>query len=157
MQDPNDDLDDVCPAFLRRPLPDKPNLVKELPPVKTQTVETTKATPNAVKAKATAKAAKPAVKAKAKPASKPVEAKPAQTKATAKKPTSGPRKANAEPDTYGFKAGTIKSKAASLYARKNGATVEEVKASTGSLQLNLLKTLTKNGWKVKRVKEKAAG
>ena len=57
-------------------------------------------------------------------------------------------------DAYGFKVGTIKSKAAEMYARKEGATVDEVQVELNSLQLNLLTTLEKQGYEVRREKEK---
>ena len=41
-----------------------------------------------------------------------------------------------------------------MYARKEGATVDEVQVELNSLQLNLLTTLEKQGFEVKREKEK---
>lgn len=60
-------------------------------------------------------------------------------------------------DAYGFNQGCLKSRAAAMYAAESGATVAEVKAATGSLQLNLLKQLEKDGCTIKRVKEKGTG
>lgn len=65
--------------------------------------------------------------------------------------------AKAEQDAYGYRAGSMKSKAASLYAAKGGATLAEVKTALGSTQLNLLKDLEGRGFAVKRVKEAGVG
>lgn len=74
-----------------------------------------KAAPKAVKA-VKAKAAKP-VKAKAVKAANP---------------------ANSAVDRFGFKATSLKSQAAAMYASKGGATLGEVKAALNSTQFNVL-------------------
>lgn len=101
-----------------------------------------KAKPNGATHKAV-KAAKAPAKAKATP-------KPAKAKAKAKVEA-------AEKDKWGFRDGSLKSKAAALYAAKKGATLEEVKEALGSVQLNLLKDLEAKGHKVKKVKEDGEG
>lgn len=92
------------------------------------------------KAKAKVKAsAKPKLKAKAKTAKGSEKAKAA--------------KSSVEKDQYGLRKGSTKSQAAAIYARKSGATLEEVKEKLGSVQLNVLNELEEDGWKVERVKE----
>jgi len=98
-------------------------------------------------------AVKPAVKAKpakvkAKPASK-----PAKAKAKAKAASTG----LVDRDKYGFSLGTLKSKAAAMYASKSGATLKEVSDKLGSVQLNLLKGCVAKGFKVIRKKEEGSG
>lgn len=51
-------------------------------------------------------------------------------------------------DRFGFRAGSLKSKAAGMYASTKGATLREVRAKLGSPQLNLLKALEDKGHKV---------
>lgn len=96
-----------------------------------------------VKAKAVVKAKAPAKKAKANGHSKPkaVKARKARTVDASKL------------DQFGFRLGTIKSKAAAIYAAKNGATLSEVKDKLKSTQFNLLTEVTKRGFKVKRTPE----
>lgn len=127
MGDPQKDNLDI-PEFLRRT--DNKVSVKQEVPMGTASVDTAKPTKKAVKAKAV-KAAKPE-KAK-------------------------PTKAAAASDAFGFREGSLKSKAAAMYAAKKGATLEEVKAALGSVQLNLLKDLEGRNFKVKRVKEAGDG
>lgn len=67
------------------------------------------------------------------------------------------QKLQAKLDAFGFREGTIKSKAAALYADKGGATLAEVKAKTSSTQLNLLKECEGHGHTVTRVKEAGKG
>lgn len=110
-------------------------------------------TPNAPakrKAKANGKA-KAAKAAKAAPKAKAKAAKPApKAKAKAKKA----REVNpAMVDAFGLRKGSIKSKAAALYARADGATLAEVKKVVGSVQYNVLKQLEEKGYKLKRVEE----
>ena len=90
----------------------------------------------------TAKNKKAVVKAMA------VKAKASKIKAPAKEKSA---------DVYGYRDGSLKSQAAKMYALKGGATLEEVKDKTGSVQLNLLKDLESRGFKVKRVKEAGDG
>jgi hypothetical protein len=95
-----------------------------------------KATAKPAKAKATGKAAKPA-KATAKPAAA--------------------KRAKAEVDGFGYREGSLRSKAAALYSNKKGATLAEVKEKLGSVQLNVLKELEGKGYKVKKAKEAGEG
>ena len=112
-----------------------------------------------------AKAEKPvkAAKAPAKAASKPDKAaKPAKAPAKLAKPAKAPKAAKAKveaaaKDVYGFREGSMKSQAAAMYSRKEGATLEEVKSALKSSQLNLLKELEAKGYKVKKVKEEGNG
>lgn len=86
--------------------------------------------------------AKP-VKAKAK-AAKPVKAKGAKGK---------PKARNVDPtklDQFGFRLTSMKSKAATMYASKAGATLAEVKAKLDSNQFNLLTELASRGFKIDR-------
>ena len=110
--------------------------------------------------KAPAKAAgKPAIKATAKAPAKAktapkAAAKPAKAIAKAKATS---KREPTEKDQYGFRKGSMKSKAIAMYARKNGATLDEVKAALGSVQLNALTSLEENGAKVERIKEERKG
>lgn len=116
--------------------------------------------------------AKPARKAK--PAASPKDAKarakasgkakvPAGNKAHAKakaaakgKPKAKAKRAAprvldpAKLDQYGFRKGTLKSRAAAMYASKKGATLAEVKAALDSTQFNLLTQLEEQGFTVER-------
>lgn len=85
-----------------------------------------------------------AAKAKAKPAK-------------AAKPAVKPRKAPADKDQFGYREGSLKSKAAALYSSKKGATLNEVKEKLGSIQLNVLTELKGRGFKVRETKEAGAG
>lgn len=51
-------------------------------------------------------------------------------------------------DEYGFKAGSLRSQAASLYAK--GATREAVKAALGVTMLNVLTELEQRGFEITR-------
>jgi hypothetical protein len=88
---------------------------------------------------------------------KPRARKAPPTSSTRKKkasPTSSkPKKAKTEKDAWGLRKGSAKSKAASMYARAKGATLEEVKAAVGSVQLNVLNELEADGHKVVREKQ----
>jgi|SRR5882724_6423280 len=75
-------------------------------------------------------------------------------KAKADKPKA---KIKIEKDIWGFRKGSAKSKAVAMYARKNGASLEEVKAVVGSVQLNVLNSLEENGARIERVKELREG
>ena len=55
-------------------------------------------------------------------------------------------------DQYGFKVGSLRSKAAALYTF--GATREYVKLRLGSTQLNVLSELEKKGYKILHTKVK---
>ena len=113
-------------------------------------------------------AAKPAPKAAAKAAGKPkakaaakAPAKKAAPKAAKKAakaaPAKAPRKAPAEKDEFGLSKGSAKSQAAAMYARKNGATLAEVKEKVGSIQLNVLNALEEAGHTVEREKVERKG
>lgn len=82
---------------------------------------------------------------------KPVKAKPPKKEKPVKAKPEG------KADAFGFKEGSLKSRAALMYASKNGATLQEVKKALGSVQLNLLKELEGKGHKVKREKEDGNG
>lgn len=101
---------------------------------------------------------KPSTEAPSKPAKAAKAPKAATPKAKAEKPTSdSPSKPEAV-DAYGLHFGSLNSRAVALYARKEGATVQEVKTALGgALVLNVLTKLAKEGHMVKRVKEKGAG
>lgn len=144
---------DEIPDFLKRTDnpkgPPKPE-VKSMARISEDTVEAeagaeapAKAKPAKARAKANGAASKPAKAAKAAPK------KGAKPKTAARE--AAPR------DKYGFREGSLKSQAASMYASKGGATLEEVKDKTKSVQLNLLKDLEAKGHKVKKVKEDGEG
>lgn len=125
--------------------------------------------PKAVKANGHDKApAKAIIKATGKPkakkagkvaakAAKPPKAVKKAAKATPKAKAAKPRSEPLEKDAYGFRKGSHKSKAIAMYARKNGATLDEVQEVVGSVQLNCLKALEEEGYVVERNKEKRAG
>ncbi len=69
-----------------------------------------------------------------------------KVKTATKKPSK--RSKAAELDEFGFRKGTIRSKAAQLYASAKGATLDEVKKKCGSIQYNMLTELKKRGFKV---------
>ena len=87
--------------------------------------------------------AKTAPKATAKAAKAPDKAKAAKPKAESK----------AEKDAYGLRKGSAKSQAAAMYARKSGATLEEIRVALGSTQLNVLVGLEAEGYEVIKKKE----
>lgn len=60
-------------------------------------------------------------------------------------------------DEWGYRPGSLKSRAAEMYAREQGATLEEVKSALNSVQLNLLKDLEGRGFPVRREKEDGKG
>lgn len=51
-------------------------------------------------------------------------------------------------DDFGFRKGSIRSKAAALFSRPQGATLNEIKAKLGSVQYNTLAELKNKGFKV---------
>lgn len=152
------DQDDLTiPEFLKRKPGGRVPAKSEVVMVKSDDVDTVEDS-GADEAPAPAKARK--VKAKANGAAKPaVKAAKAPKKAAAKVAAKAPRKAKpATPrDAYGFGEGTLKSRAAAMYAHKKGATVGEVKAALGAIQFNLLKQLEGQGYKVTRTKEAGEG
>lgn len=107
-----------------------------------------------------AKADKPVKAAKAKPAKKAATANgnangKHEVKAKADKPVKakakGERKRDpAKLDQWGFRKDSIKAKAAAIYAKGKGATLQEVKEVVGSIQFNLLKELEEQGHTVDR-------
>jgi hypothetical protein len=60
-------------------------------------------------------------------------------------------------DEFGYRKGSVRSKAAHIYAGRKGATLTEVKDKVGSLQYNLLKEVERRGHKVRKVPEKTRG
>jgi len=95
------------------------------------------------KPKAKAKATKVKAKANGKPATKAkATAKPAKGKAKAKKPR---QRDPSKLDVFGYRKGSIRSKAAAIYARKRGATLAEVKDLLGSVQFNILNEVVERG------------
>jgi hypothetical protein len=127
-------------------------------PAKTKVKATTKANgvdkaPVKAAGKPVKKVAKAAVKAKTAPKATARAAK-APIKAKATKPKAAGK---VDKDAWGFRKGSAKSKAVAMYTRKSGATLEEVKAVVGSVQLNVLNKLEEDGAKIKRVKEQRDG
>jgi cell division septation protein DedD len=120
----------------------------------TEADETTEAEETEAEASAPKpKASKPKVKvaktvAKAAKAAKAPEASAAKGNGTpkaARKPrTTDPAKL----DQFGLRLGSLKSKAAAMYATKNGATLDEVKEALDSTQFNVLTELGKKGFKI---------
>lgn len=157
--------DGSIPAFLKRPFPNesereimypvarvpyKPRYAasEEAGAAEAETeAPKAKATPK-VKAKANGKAT---VKASAKPAAKAAPAKPAKAKGKA----AAEHKVDPDKvDAYGFRKGSIKSKAAAMYAKGKGATLNEVKVALGSVQFNLLNDVKEKGFKVETTEVK---
>lgn len=60
-------------------------------------------------------------------------------------------------DKFGFRTGSLKSKAAAMYASEKGATLNEVKAKLKSTQFNLITELEAKKFKIKRTLEAGAG
>src|ERR1700721_3245921 len=89
--------------------------------------------------------AKGTTKAKAKGAS---AATPKATKGKAKAPTAERQRDLTKLDAYGFRLGTIKAKAAAMYAKGKGATLADVKEALGSVQFNLLTEVKERGFTV---------
>ncbi len=162
MSDEKDNLD--IPEFLKRKAPVKAAVTsKELvmgedEVVETEATETPEAPAKVRKPKAKVNgAAKAPVKAALK-AAKPVKkaAKVAKAAPKAKRASKAP-KAPAALDAFGLRVGTMKSKAAAMYATKRGATTGEIKAALGSIQFNVLTSLKKGGCKVTKTLEKGDG
>ncbi len=53
-------------------------------------------------------------------------------------------------DAFGFRTGSLKSKAAAMYSSGEGATLAEIKAKLKSSQFNLLTELKAKKFKIKR-------
>lgn len=157
------DLPDI-PAFLLRDANNKAEFmlmaadsVVESRPARTKASDKSNGQDDAP-VKATGKpvkkaAAKATVKAKNAPKATARAAK-ATNKVKAAKPKA---ESKVEKDIWGFRKGSAKSKAVAMYARKSGASLEEVKAVVGSVQLNVLNSLEENGARVERVKEQRDG
>lgn len=95
-------------------------------------------------------------KAKTKKAAAKAPAKKAKANGKEKKAERAPRTRDpAKLDEFGFRKGTIKSRAAAMY--KKGATLAEVKDEVGSVQFNLLTELEKNGHTIKKTTIKGTG
>ena len=73
------------------------------------------------------------------------------TRGAARKAASGP------PDQFGFRSGSLKSRAAAMYASKKGATLAEVKDALKSSQFNLLTELEKRKVKIERTQDEGSG
>lgn len=95
--------------------------------------------------------------ATAKKATSKSNGKAPEVKASAKVKTKSKSKKAAEPkakrepaakDQFGLREGSLRSKAAAMYANKKGATLGEITKELGSPQLNVLKDLEKNGYEV---------
>lgn len=164
---PETDIPDI-PASLKRDASNKaPFMTDETATVVQETekrpAKSVKAKSNGQAPKAVVKAAdKPKVKKAVKVAAKAKTAPKATVKAhkvvaktkAVKTKVAKPRVSKAELDAWGFRKGSAKSQAVAMYARKSGATLGEVKAVVGSVQLNCLVLLEEQGKKVERVKEK---
>lgn len=81
------------------------------------------------------------------------KAKPVKAVAKRKARTVDP----AKQDQFGLRKGSIKSRAAAMYASKRGATLNAVKEAVGSVQFNLLNELEGKGFKVLRELVPGAG
>ena len=106
---------------------------------------------------------KPAVKAKGNGKANGATPHKAKVKAAPKAAVKAKGKARAKPvrdpaklDTFGFRKGTIKSKAAAMYAKGKGATLADVKEVLGSVQFNLLTELEGRGFNIGKVETKNA-
>ena len=147
-----DDLD--IPEALKRTGSKVPEAVKS--EVQMSDVDAAAEAPVKAKPRKAAAKANGAGKAPAK-----VKAAPKAKKAASKAPKAKakPRKApDVALDAYGYREGSLKSKAMAMYASKQGATLAEVKAKLKVIQLNCLMALDgKRGYKIVRVKEEGPG
>jgi len=102
------------------------------------------------KAKAKAKAAPKAAKAAPKAAAKAAKGKKAAPKARQR--AVDPNKM----DQFGYRKGSLRSRAAHIYAAKKGATLHEAreKLGTKNVQFNVLTELEKRGFKVDKTDER---
>ena len=108
-----------------------------------------------VEAAPKAKAKKPK-KSKAKTAPNTTGLHQLKPRATVEKTAPKPVKVKpekAELDRFGLRVNTVRSKAAALYARAEGATLEEVRDQVGSIQYNVLTLLKKRGCTVDEKQE----
>ncbi len=125
-------------------------------------VSTPASRPAKGKGKGKAKGKAPAAPKGKKPASKPGKGKAAPkagkpAKASKAKAASKPKGEKVPLDRFGFREGSVKSKAAAMYADGKGATLAEVKEALGSVQLNLLKELEGKGFTVTKKREAQEG
>lgn len=121
----------------------------------TQTDEKPK--PNGAVKAAAPKPAKKAAAPKKAAAKKAVAKKAPASKGSEKPKAAKPKADTAKKDKWGLREGSAKSQAAALYAAKGGATLAEVKAAVGSVQLNVLNNLEELGHTVDRKKEVREG
>lgn len=122
-------------------------------PAKPAKTPKTKKAPAKTAAKANGKGnGKPAVKAQGKKAAQAATPKAAKGKGKKAERVRDPAKL----DAFGFRKDSIKSKAATMYAKGKGATLGEVKEALGSVQFNLLTELTERGHKVDKAEVKNA-
>lgn len=92
---------------------------------------------------------KPKPKKKGRPkGAKTKAAKTEVVKKPKKKAKTKAKEASIPLDDFGFRKGSIRSKAATLYARAQGATLNEIKAKLGSVQYVTLTELKNRGFKV---------
>lgn len=73
-----------------------------------------------------------------------------------KKPKARRATQTAKLDEFGLRLSSVRSRAAALYAREEGATLAEVKDQVGSVQFNILTQLKKKGFTVTERKEAGA-
>ncbi len=74
-------------------------------------------------------------------------------KAKKKAKKAKPAKETAGLDAFGLRISSVRSQAAALYAREEGATLNEVKEKVGTIQFNVLTRLQKQGFVVDTTKE----
>lgn len=145
------------PAFLKRDTSNKAEFMNM-----TESVDVSAEVAKPRRAAKAKNAAKPTAEAATKKAAKPVakaapKAKAKAAKAPEKAKAAKPKASGEGKDQFGLRKGSAKSQAAALYARKRGATIEEVRQAIGSVQLNVLKGLEEKGFKVERLKEERKG
>lgn len=63
------------------------------------------------------------------------------------------KKPKRELDEFGLARGSVRSRAAALYAREGGATLQEVAQEVGIIQFNVLTKLKKDGFEITATKE----
>lgn len=138
------------PSFLVRDSNNQSELTRMFVPNSKITYATDEATAGGADSADT----KPAkVRAKAKTAPKPVVKAAKGAKKARKQREFDPAKL----DQFGFRTGTMKSKAAAMYASKRGATLAEVKAELNSTQFNLLTELEAKGFEIIKRSEDGEG
>lgn len=148
----------ALPTFLKRDDKNK----AEFMPVSDVEVEVESRPAKTVKPKVKANGAgKPTDRPKVKAAPKAAKAAKSAPRATAKAAKGAEKakvaKPKTEKDVWGLRKGSAKSEAAAMYARKNGATLAEVKERVGSIQLNVLHALEKAGYTVEKEKHVREG